>query len=176
MIAIRRATVDDAQEIAAVHITAWQETYPGIVPDEFLKNLSMERRTERWTASLSDPADLYHRAIVAEMDGQVVGFSNYGPPQEKDSGFDGELYAIYILKSVQGCGIGRMLMTEAAKGLLELGLNSMLVWVLRENVHERGFYERMGGAYVHEKSIVIGGKELVEVAYGWRDLSRWRVG
>lgn len=176
MITIRRAAVDDAQAIAAVHITAWQETYPGIVPDAFLKNLSVERRAERWKSSLSDPSDLYHRAIVAEVDGQIAGFSNFGVPQEKDGGFDGELYAIYLLKSAQGRGIGRMLFGGAVEGLRELGLTSMCLWVLKDNLHARGFYERMGGAYVRGKPIEIGGKKLVEVAYGWRDLSRWRVG
>jgi hypothetical protein len=46
----------------------------------------------------------------------------------------------------------------------------MLVWVLADNP-SRGFYEQMGGRYVMEKEIVIGGdKPLQEVAYGWPDI------
>ena len=29
---VRAATVRDADDIAIVHVTAWRETYPGIVP------------------------------------------------------------------------------------------------------------------------------------------------
>ena len=47
--------------------------------------------------------------------------------------------------------------------------NSMLVWVLKDNPC-RAFYERLGGAPAGEKEIEIGGKKLVEVAYGWSDL------
>lgn len=49
MIQIRRANLSDASAIAGVHAASWQETYPGIVPDDFLKNLSVERRFVQWT-------------------------------------------------------------------------------------------------------------------------------
>jgi ribosomal protein S18 acetylase RimI-like enzyme len=172
MIRIRKAVMDDAAGIATVHIASWKETYRGIVPDEFLDNLSVQRRTEQWTNSLSDPSNLYHRACVAEVDGQIAGFSNYGSPQEKDAEFDGELYAIYLLKSAQGQGIGKILFVEAARGLLELDSSSMLVWVLKDNP-VRGFYEHLGGVYLREKPIEIGGAELTEVAYGWRELKNF---
>lgn len=48
----------------------------------------------------------------------------------------------------------------------------MMVWVLKNNP-ARGFYERLGGKYLYEKPIQIGAEELMEVAYGWRDLSRF---
>lgn len=172
---IRAAGVEDAEGIAAVHVASWRETYRGMIPDAFLENLSVARRAAQWMSSLSDPSNIYHRAFVAELDGQIVGFSNYGFPQEADEEFDGELYAIYLLKFAQGRGIGRALFTEAAEGLLELGSSSMLVWVLKENP-TRGFYEHLGGMYLREKPIEIGGIELMEVAYGWRGLKDFRRG
>jgi hypothetical protein len=47
-------------------------------------------------------------------------------------------------------------------------MNSMLVWVLRDNP-SRGFYEALGGEYVREQAITIGGANLIELAYGWPD-------
>ena len=46
----------------------------------------------------------------------------------------------------------------------------MLLWVLAENP-SRGFYEALGGAEVRQQTITIGGRELVEIAYGWRDIT-----
>jgi len=172
MIAIRKAVVEDASAIATVHVAAWRETYRGIVSDEVLKNLSVQRRTEQWTNSLSDETHAYHHAFVAELDGQVAGFSCYGLPQEKGSEFDGELFAIYILKAAHKQGLGRMLVQAVVNGLREQGRKSMMVWVLRDNP-ARGFYERLGGDYLYEKPIEIGEKMLMEVAYGWRDLSKF---
>ena len=170
MITIRKAAIEDASAIAAVHVAAWKETYRGIVADEVLDNLSIQRRTEQWINSLSDETHAYHQAFVAEVDGQVVGFSNFGTPQIKDSGFDGELFAIYILKSAHKMGVGRMLVQAVVNGLREMGYSSMMVWVLKDNP-ARGFYERLGGEYLYEKPIQIGVDQLMEVAYGWRDLS-----
>lgn len=175
MITIRKAVVEDAPAIATVHVAAWRQTYRGIVSDEFLGDLSIQRRTQQWENSLSDEASTYHRAFVAKMDGQVVGFSNYGLPQEKKSGFDGELFAIYILQSVHKLGIGTLLVEAVVRGMRDLGYESMMVWVLRDNP-ARGFYERLGGVYLYEKPIDIGGLQLMEAAYGWRDLENFRRG
>lgn len=171
MINVRSATVEDAVAIATVHIAAWKESYRGIVPEEFLRNLSVERRTAQWVQSLSDSSNQYHRTFVAELHGQVVGFSNYGYCNDPE--FGGELYAIYLLKSAQKRGIGRMLVNEVVSGLLNLDIHSMMVWVLKENP-ARGFYEWLGGKYLRETSIEIGGKTLLEIAYGWRDLKQFQ--
>jgi ribosomal protein S18 acetylase RimI-like enzyme len=172
LITIRKATLEDASAIATVHVAAWKEAYRGIVADEVLNNLSIQRRTEQWVNSLSDETHAYHQAFVAEENGQVVGFSNFGAPQIKDSGFDGELFAIYVLKASHKMGVGRMLVQAVVNGFREMRSRSMMVWVLKDNP-ARGFYERLGGKYLDEKPIQIGAEELMEVAYGWRDLSRF---
>jgi hypothetical protein len=45
--------------------------------------------------------------------------------------------------------------------------------VLRQN-SACGFYERLGGTFVREKTIRIGDTLLNEVAYGWRDVKSLR--
>ena len=172
MIVVRKATLEDASAIATVHVAAWKEAYRGIVADEVLDTLSIQRRTAQWVNSLSDEAHPYHRAFVAEVIGQVVGFSNFGAPQIKDSGFDGELFAIYILQAAHKMGVGRGLVHAAVDAMRDLGYRSMMVWVLRDNP-ARGFYERLGGEYLYEKPIEIGGESLMEVAYGWRSLEEF---
>ncbi|MBL7941752.1 MAG: GNAT family N-acetyltransferase [Flavobacteriales bacterium] len=172
MIAIRKAVLEDASAIATVHVAAWKETYRGIVSDEVLNNLSIQRRTEQWVNTLSDVTHAYHRAFVAEVDNQVVGFASYGCPQVKDVNFDGELFAIYILKAAHKMGIGRLLVQSVVNGLRDMGSHSMMVWVLKDNP-ARGFYERLGGEYLYERSIEIGSDTLMEVAYGWRTLDEF---
>jgi GNAT superfamily N-acetyltransferase len=49
-------------------------------------------------------------------------------------------------------------------------IDSMLVWVLADNLACR-FYEILGGQRVYEKEIERGGTKLIEIAYGWTDLS-----
>lgn len=114
----------------------------------------------------------YHRAFVAEGEGQVVGFAGYGASQTEETDFDGELFSIYILQAVHKQGVGRRLVNAVVKELRGMGCSSMMVWVLKDNP-ARGFYERLGGKYLYEKTIQIGNDTLMEVAYGWRSLEKF---
>jgi len=58
----------------------------------------------------------------------------------------------------------------AVANLGRQGIKSLLLWVLTDNPARR-FHERLGGQYVREKEIDIGQQPLLEVAYGWPDLS-----
>jgi hypothetical protein len=49
----------------------------------------------------------------------------------------------------------------------------MAVWVLALNP-SRKFYEALGGQSIGEQEIERGGRPLVEIAYGWSDLSKFR--
>jgi len=46
------------------------------------------------------------------------------------------------------------------------------LWVLRDNAVARRFYERLGSELVGERADEQSGVTLVELAYGWSDLSR----
>lgn len=164
---IRRATAEDAEAIARVHVASWRATYAGIVPAEFLAALSVEQRAAQWREAVTPGRQSY--LVVAEAEGEVIGFAVGGPEREGDPDYVAELYAIYLLAEHQGRGIGRALVKEIARELSRRGLNSLLVWVLAENP-ARKFYEALGGRYLREKEIEIGGQPLLEVAYGWKSL------
>lgn len=167
---VRSATPEDAEGIAFVHVNAWKETYRGLMPDSVLDGLTVELRTEQWKNTLSSPDDIYYLTLVAEKDGKIIGFANYGREREGDPEHLGELYAIYVLKEFHGQGIGRLLIHEVAQGLKAIGIMSMLVWVLTDNSYQK-FYERMGGVFLREKLFEIGGETLKEKAYGWKDIN-----
>jgi ribosomal protein S18 acetylase RimI-like enzyme len=92
-----------------------------------------------------------------------------GPERSGDINYQGELYAIYIQKEYQGPGIGLRLTKALVEALLEQDISSMLVWVLAANP-SKGFYEALGGSRIGEKTIAIGGNQLLETAYGWEEI------
>ncbi len=57
-----------------------------------------------------------------------------------------------------------------ARWLFGAGMNPMIIWVLAKNHPARRFYGVLGGQYVRERQIQIGGVSLPEVSYGWLDL------
>ena len=165
---IRAALVEDAPAIARVHVDSWRTTYKGILPDDFLANLSYERREAYWRETILKE-NTPERLFIAEYDGLIVGFANCGPERTNNPDYTGELYAIYLFQQNQGQGIGRALARAVANNLREQGHQSMLVWVLEQNP-SRKFYEALGGQEIERKPISIGNVELIEVAYGWRNL------
>jgi len=170
MITIRQARIEDAPGIAKVHVDSWRTTYAGIVPDDYLANLSYQRRTNLWDDILRD-AERKSIVYVAENEQQeIVGFVGGGPDREENPPYEAELYTIYILQAYQGQGIGRRLVRVFAEQLLRAGMKSMLLWVFAQNP-SRHFYEALGGRYVKSAQFEIGGATLEEEAYGWEDVS-----
>ncbi len=170
MVTIRPATPADAGGIARVHVETWRSAYRGIVADETLAALSVERRQAQWQRDLAREAMLAFVAVEDEM-GSVVGFVCGGAVREGLEGYDSELYGLYLLDAYQGQGIGRALVERLGRALIAAGYRSMALWVLKDKESSRRFYERMGGKALFEKDFEIRGQPLQEVAYGWRDLS-----
>ncbi len=166
---IRQANVPDAASIAKVHVDSWRTTYTGVLPDDFLAQLSYEQREQTWRDILSTQGATEFVFIAEAEASNIMGFASGGPERSGNTVYLGELYAIYLLEAYQRKGIGGQLAQAIAKRLVQEGLHSMLVWVLANNPSQ-DFYSALGGQRVYEQDITIGGARLVEVAYGWRDI------
>lgn len=164
---IRKALLSDVREIARVHVDCWKTTYTNIIPNEYIRKLTYEKREKLWEQVIPNG-----NVFVAEDDnGQVIGFADGGIERTGEyKDYKGEMYSIYILKNYQGQGVGRQLIHAVVCELIELGLHSMIVWVLKDNTSCH-FYEKMGGKTVASKTIDFSGKKLMELAYGWSNLS-----
>jgi GNAT superfamily N-acetyltransferase len=166
---VRPANADDAAAIARVHVSTWHTAYRELLPEDYLDSLSESDYEERWARTLREGSS---RVYVAEDRGAVVGFASGGRERAGEVGYDGELYALYVLDSAQRHGHGRDLVKAVVGGLREMGLLNMIVWVLRDNPTARKFYERLGGVYVRSQPITIGSALLQEVSYGWKSLDQ----
>jgi ribosomal protein S18 acetylase RimI-like enzyme len=175
VIGFRNAEPVDAPALGALHVASWRETYAGLLPAEFLDGLSPDRRGEVWSAVLQDPSIHGATAVcLAERDGEAVGFGACGSQRDaalQARGFTGEIGAVYVLRCCQGAGVGGALMRLMARALFEAGHAGASLWVLRDNIPARRFYERLGGVPAGERSEYRDGVTLCEIAYGWSDLA-----
>ncbi|HYY80155.1 MAG TPA: GNAT family N-acetyltransferase [Actinomycetes bacterium] len=163
MTTIRRASVEDAAAIGAVHVRAWQAAYRGQMPDGYLDGLRASDRADGWARSLARERD-DARVLVAERDGAVVGFAVVGPAQ--DPAGLGELYAINVDPDRWGGGAGRALLEAAQASLAALGHAEAVLWVLPGNRRARRFYERAGwSADGAERTQEVQGVVVDEVRY-----------
>jgi ribosomal protein S18 acetylase RimI-like enzyme len=164
MVAIRLARYEDVKALGALHVQTWRETYRDLMPEEFLDGLSPEAHSVKWRKWLCDPKCLV-RTVVAEEGSTLMGFSILGPPRHSVPTATGEIRAIYVLKDAQGKGIGRRLLSEAAKELHDLGFECAALWVAAENAQALSFYEKMGGVLSDRRTVAFPGFEIEEVEY-----------
>ena len=171
---LRAACEEDSSKLGALHVEAWRESYPGLIPAEMLASLSVESRTSIWKRILCEHGGPNETSVfLGNIDAQLAGFVSCGlqrSEQLKADGYTGEISVIYILRAFQNRGGGRQLMATAIDNLRERGCTAAGFWVLRDNRQARSFYERLGGRQVGERQDIRGEHVLVEVAYGWSDL------
>ena len=141
---VREAKQADADAIATIHVQTWQCAYRGQIPDEYLANLSIEKRKQFWSEATSKPHDK-SRILVAELDGEVAGFCGGGPSRDEDADKTiGEVYSIYIDQNKMGRGAGTALMKNILTFLKDQGFVKVTLWVLSTNQITKRFYKNHG--------------------------------
>jgi GNAT superfamily N-acetyltransferase len=161
---IRRATPDDAMAMAVMHVRAWQVAYRGIVPDPFLDTMDVAARAARYTLDRTGPGD--PKTWIAVDGDRVLGGLSVSRSRDEDEPDLGEVRSLYVHPDVWGTGVGRSLMVQGERLLVEDGFVEALLWVLEANPRARRFYEiggwRPDGA---RKTFDIAGREIPEIRY-----------
>ncbi|MDO9182593.1 MAG: GNAT family N-acetyltransferase [Bacteriovorax sp.] len=168
-ITIRKAKLEDAAEIANVHINSWREAYKDILDANYLDEtpLNFKNRHSLWKKLISQNEIVY----VAESDKYgIVGFANAGIARDKRFESFGEIYCIYLFKKAHKLGVGFQLLKSCFQDLKNKGHDKAYLWVLENNptIH---FYERSGAKkmdYILEDTI--GSQSVREFCYAWDSL------
>ena len=128
-------TEDEIRGKAYVHWRSWQEAYPGIIDQQYLDRLSLEKCE---SMAFRRPDNI----LIAKDGDRVVGFVGYGKYRNDELENTGEIFAIYLLAEYYGRGIGYRLMQAGLARLKDYP--QIAVWVLRENERAIRFYTRCG--------------------------------
>lgn len=164
---IRKATYDDIKGMAKVNVDSWRTTYKNIIPDTYLDSMSYGLREKSFQKALDDEQIIVY---AAEEDEEVVGYIVGGKNREIEEfpAYEGELYALYILKEFHGRGIGRELVSKLFDELKASGIQHVMVKVLKDNPAKL-FYQRLGAKYVDVTCFEISRSKLAEEVYGWEN-------
>jgi len=168
-VSIRRATPGDAPAIAQVRVDSWRSTYRGMIPDAYLDGMQVEASTALWDRVLTAGPNTTC-VFVAEHGSVVVGFSCGNRLVEPRHGLDAELTAVYLRREFQRMGLGRQLVRAVVEAQTAHAATGLVTWVIAGNKPARTFYESLGGELLVEQPFHWDGMDLVEAAYGWRDL------
>jgi ribosomal protein S18 acetylase RimI-like enzyme len=166
-VSIAAATHQDLPDVARVHVTAWQQTYVGLVPQSYLDSLDVAARLQNWRAHFEDGRKAgTFGLLVARVDGTTAGFISFGRGRDHDRQDMAEIYAIYVLKQHWSNGVGYNLFRTARETLQHGGFSKAYLWVLDTNQNAIGAYQRWGGILEQHRlrDLTIGGQPVKELS------------
>jgi GNAT superfamily N-acetyltransferase len=131
---LRAAAPADAAGIGPCHLACWQETYAGLLSPAFFAARDPARFTANWARLLEDPAT--PPVVVAEVDGEVVGFAQAMPSRDQPPVRPLELTMLYLRADQHGSGLGQALLDAV------LDDQPASLWVAERNPRARRFYQR----------------------------------
>lgn len=159
----RPATPADAERIATLHARSWQETYRGIMPDDFLDEEVDAERWENWQDAFRiNPSN--RLITVAEADGQLAGFASTFT--RRDPVYGALLDNLHVSAAYKGQGVGRQLMRQAAEWVQQQQpVSPFYLWVYEQNYKARRFYDSLGA--INQEAIR--GEYAAVLRYTWPD-------
>ncbi len=143
---IRSATVEDAQTIGAL----WQELVDFHRELDTAMPIANIRGAKHYAQRIeSQVEDSYSRVLVAEYQGELIGFV-VGMivdllPDVFEAETNGFLADIYIKKDFRRAGVGQVLVQTLAKWFKSRGVERMEWYVAAQNSAGRAFWQEIGG-------------------------------
>ena len=150
MAQVRKAKVEDASEIALVHVRSWQVAYRGHMPDEFLDGLDVEKRTNMWRELTQDSDKIIF--VAEDSENNIEGFSALGPSRDADANAStAEVSALYVHPEKWRKGSGRALLFASLDQVRNREFHQVTLWVLEANQRARSFYESFG--FIQDRAV-----------------------
>lgn len=143
-VTLRAATADDAERVALLgrEFVAYLRSLGDLKPF----SLSVEEYLRDGFGE--DPA---FSGLIAELDGEMVGFLLYCPSYDLDLG--GRIIYIidlFVRESARRQGVARALMKAVADVYSQSGGKQLLWAVYTPNTLAKEFYEKLGATYIRD--------------------------
>ena len=153
---IRKATEEDARQIAEIVVEDWKNAYRGIIDSDYLDALNVEERYQR-------EKQRYQVYTVAAEDREVLGFA--WNETAGDEASDCEIIALYVRYAKRNSGIGKILFRNSVEYFRAAGKKKMIIWCLKDNAEARRFYEKMGGQVYKSGTHPWGSRDYDMISY-----------
>jgi GNAT superfamily N-acetyltransferase len=147
---ILEATAADAATVASLHAESWRTAYRGILTDNFLDQHAHGERLALWAARFAAQSRHEDRpkmfVLLAEENAIALGFASIFV--EADPTYGSLLDNLHVSPKITRTGIGRQLLSECARQLLNRRSRAGLyLWVIDRNRNAQKFYEKAGATY-----------------------------
>ena len=159
---LRDATMADLAAVDDIHVRSRRVTYRGQVSDHYLDVTMPAVSLLDWQRKLPELLGGAGRVLIAESDGEAIGFVAAFAPDDEGSAYINNLHA---LPDRKGLGAGSALLDAAAQWARASGACAMHLKVLETNTAAIGFYESRGWRCVGRVDDTWAGEAIVALIY-----------
>ena len=159
---LRDATLADLALIDDIHVSSRRAAYRGQVSDHYLDVTMPAASLEDWQRKLPELLAGAGRVLIAEAEGEPIGFVAAIAPDDQGSVYINNLHA---LPERKGLGVGTALLDAIASWARAGGARAMHLKVLETNTPAIGFYESRGWRCVERVDDAWAGEEIVALVY-----------
>lgn len=115
--------------------------------------VTLDSRIARWQRTFAPPELGVTETTVAVEGDRILGLCSFGPRRDPSSSTAGEIYSLHLHPESRRAGIGTLLLDDALRRLGGRGFDGAVLWVLRDNLDARRFYESQGWAMTGEERV-----------------------
>lgn len=126
-------TETEMDEKGYVHWKSWHETYSGLMPNEYLENITLEK-------CIKMAHNRPQNTLLLKVDDKTVGFSCAGKSTDSNGAY--EIVAIYLLKEYHDKKLGYELLKRTISTFSDC--SKIILWVLKGNDRAIAFYKKFG--------------------------------
>ena len=163
---IRRWSEHDLSAIQRLLMETWRDAYGSFIPDTDLENYLRKHYHLDALRDLLSHAEV--EGLVAEVQGEVVGFARTTYDPAEDRFF---LTSLYVLPAHQRKGIGMELLRHAEEIASRFGVDALWLGVMEQNRRTLRWYERIGFAFVEKAPFTMGSTTVTHLI-GFRRLQQ----
>ena len=141
---IRKVQQGDASNLAYIQTESWKAAFTSILDAETLtKCTNIERATSMYQRLLDEKKG---NGYLLAVDGKPHCIAYWDAARDSELVGKAELICIHSLPNNWHKGYGSMMMNRVLKDIKEAGYSEVVLWVFRENLRARAFYEANGFA------------------------------
>ncbi len=163
---IRKASIYDSIGITKVYIETLKSSYKSFIDKDYVESVSFDKQKRLFMNRLNKENLIY---VAESKIGEIVAFAIPEVSKDANGNNRGEITMVYVLDRFQGEGIGFKLIQKSVKTFIKSNINSMVMWVLKDNP-SNGFCESLGGEPKETKLVQLGTLDYVSIGYVWKDL------
>lgn len=144
-IVVRKAHLNDVEEIVKIHVTTWKESYKDYVKPEILNSPHFSFSQER----VKKMKESVQKGLVyvVEDNQKIMGFLGLLEEPKNET----EVKVFYVFPNSQRKGYGSKLFHHVMQELKKQNCETVFLWTMKDYQVSNAFYQKNGGQLTGEE-------------------------